>query len=112
MERLKPGQWSVNLEDAFDDTIPIMEADCVVACVWPFKRQFASEDRQSRKYAKLIAAAPDLADALENAVATIEMLMACYGNQMPSTDQTQQTRIVMQARQALGKAGFEVAGVH
>ena len=60
-----------------------------------------------RKAGRIAAAASELLEALDNAAAALETLLATYGDEMPEGDQMQREKVLAEARAAIAKATGE-----
>lgn len=70
-----PGPWAVpDIDGVWDDTIPIHALDgSVVGTAWPLTYRCGDDDPETQANARLIAAAPELLEALRNLLSTPEV---------------------------------------
>lgn len=61
-------------------------------------------EKHGEANARLIAAAPELGEELDNTVAALESCMAHYGPKMPAADQRSREAQIIKARAVLTKA--------
>ncbi len=99
MSEHTPGPWSYKHNGHYFDVGVIEEGrDMVYPDVCMGVRSCSEAD------ARLIAAAPDLLESLDNVSAAFETLLAHYGPSMSEADRVQRERLFQDARATIRKA--------
>lgn len=91
-----PGPWELQPEQRHHgDEIPVTSGGpggCVICCVWPMGEDFNEEDddewtpNNALANGRLIAAAPEILEAMELAGAALENCLAHFGDKMYPVD--------------------------
>jgi hypothetical protein len=99
-----PGPWSVGGNSGTETKHPELTIESEYGQVATVFGENCDIDAQIEADARLIAMAPVMLDALENAAATLETVLIWFGESMPETDRAQRWRILGEAKSAAAKA--------
>jgi hypothetical protein len=109
------GPWSIDA-DCFETAIAILEppgdsSRLTIAEVWPIDPDGdIRRDKQALANARLIAAAPEMQEALEEMIAAYGTMLTWMWNTMPDADRKSREATLRKAQAALFKSGYRLTG--